>query len=1211
MNTYSEYKSKLKIGINRRTKQRAVALVITLIMLSVATMMTVAFLIISRRERGAVTVSIDKTQAQLMADAALNRAIGETIAMIRAKSNLLNYGFIVSTNFINPNGFLRGWGTNLNNVNYTYADGRPLSKDDLLVNLCNLFYDPRPPVFPTSNEFRFYLDFNRNAQFESNGLLPVIGPGGQLYTFDASSNMVPTTGNSRIVTNFFVGDPEWIGQLEYPDRPHSPTNRFKGRYAFVVLPMGKSLDLNYVHNHTKISRADMDGFSRNFGLGPWEINLAAFFRDLNTNVWRNYYYNRLGLNQPNTGEAFETAFNLLNYRYNGNYNNLRSIEALFGQTIANWVMTNLFDEYSDGPFDNPFGMPKSDNDRPRNPWPGSDSINQFYDIQQIFSYKLINTNYLTDLLSTNIRNTLTFNDKSSYHKYTFYRLISQLGTDSPSDFKSRININFRNDPPFSETNFVDWPPLVFFTNAADRLLRQQFGDLGISITNIPIYPTNYYSSAVHRLLQLAANIYDSTTNRTVTSYPFVPSVFKPIFKNNITNIVIAGYEEVTNLIILNRPWRDLSLNTEVVNPHDNIYGIPLIIGAKKGIPNFNELALQTDVQVTRKIELRKRTVTQRPYQTNLMYIVGISNLIGVESWNPYTNAFPRALELRVTNRVVMLLTNSLGHVLRSNYWIVSTNMNISANQWQGKEFRVPLMTNLVFITNSIYISQAPYFLESTNLPVFANAVDFISPTNFVYLVMKTRLVYILIDRTCNRILDFVNIDNIPTVMNVSQELIGNAQIQSDTMERLLWDPVQGITNQIEISLGNISLSDWRSYSQNVETGKDKERSIDVFRVFCGLSPLSYSESDVWQDVRSSLVRQTPFNPTRRVVQMVSIQVNDPLVHYTMQDLIDPRQSNVVLAIKPPLSPPPTNNLGKLNPRYRPWGGNPNQDTAADVVAFNLAFKDPLVFSPDDWNFPTNKFPTLGWIGRVHRGTPWQTVYLKSAVAPIRDWTLWAGNAYTHPTNDWKFLELFTVRIRPEHYKGQLGVNQTNIAAWSAVLGGISVLSNTATILHSQEHTNYLYNEIIVEPGSPQVHSIVSGIIRTKEKMPGGVFKYMGELFATPELSELSPYLDVGPKTVGSILSEQRKYGIADYAYERIPEQILSLIREDVPYIVVYAFGQSLAPSQDSIILSGPYRGLCTNYVITGEAAAKAIVKISGSVNEPKVEIENFNYIPLE
>ena len=34
---------------------------------------------------------------------------------------------------------------------------------------------------------------------------------------------------------------------------------------------------------------------------------------------------------------------------------------------------------------------------------------------------------------------------------------------------------------------------------------------------------------------------------------------------------------------------------------------------------------------------------------------------------------------------------------------------------------------------------------------------------------------------------------------------------------------------------------------------------------------------------------------------------------------------------------------------------------------------------DYWDFPTNLLSNLSWLGRVHRGTPWQTLYLKSAV----------------------------------------------------------------------------------------------------------------------------------------------------------------------------------------------------------------------------------------
>src|SRR5207247_5997556 len=104
-------------------------------------------------------------------------------------------------------------------------------------------------------------------------------------------------------------------------------------------------------------------------------------------------------------------------------------------------------------------------------------------------------------------------------------------------------------------------------------------------------------------------------------------------------------------------------------------------------------------------------------------------------------------------------------------------------------------------------------------------------------------------------------------------------------------------------------------------------------------------------------------------------------------------------------------------------------------------KDPGIWSPDNWDFPTNKFPSIGWLGRVHRGTPWQTIYLKAAEAPLENWLMPNGPSTSmaaHPTNDWRILDLFTTALHPNATRGQLSVNQTNQAAWSALLSGIAV-----------------------------------------------------------------------------------------------------------------------------------------------------------------------------
>lgn len=99
-------------------------------------------------------------------------------------------------------------------------------------------------------------------------------------------------------------------------------------------------------------------------------------------------------------------------------------------------------------------------------------------------------------------------------------------------------------------------PLGFFTNLASRLLQSE---LNLSLARIQIYPTNQYTPAVHRLLQVTANIYDATTNRFNTDYPYLPSVFRPLFTNDGGSIFICGYAEEPGPGYLTNHWRDLNI----------------------------------------------------------------------------------------------------------------------------------------------------------------------------------------------------------------------------------------------------------------------------------------------------------------------------------------------------------------------------------------------------------------------------------------------------------------------------------------------------------------------------------------------------------------------------------------------------------------------------------------------------------------------------
>ena len=57
------------------------------------------------------------------------------------------------------------------------------------------------------------------------------------------------------------------------------------------------------------------------------------------------------------------------------------------------------------------------------------------------------------------------------------------------------------------------------------------------------------------------------------------------------------------------------------------------------------------------------------------------------------------------------------------------------------------------------------------------------------------------------------------------------------------------------------------------------------------------------------------------------------------------------------------------------------------------------------------------------------------------WWLTPSSRILIAGNDWKILDLFTTAINPNASKGQLSVNQTNLAAWAAVLEGVFVLTN--------------------------------------------------------------------------------------------------------------------------------------------------------------------------
>ena len=450
------------------------------------------------------------------------------------------------------------------------------------------------------------------------------------------------------------------------------------------------------------------------------------------------------------------------------------------------------------------------------------------------------------------------------------------------------------------------------------------------------------------------------------------------------------------------------------------------------------------------------------------------------------------------------------------------------------------------------------------------------------------------------------------------------------------------------------------------------------------------------------------------VYEMSWQVNDPLVNSMGRDyaLVHPMEPNNSHPLQPPFIKYLTgnngnwtsNNLGYENYVYRPWSVadtryNIKKDLSrpwADSYD-HITLKDPGVLGPDWWQFPhknTGGMETLGWLGMVHRGTPWQTVYLKSkpanrllirsinAVTGVIEagdvpffWqgdrvqlqggppdyqgydgnirydysnpqlapktlTLWDSTftinklattvGYTHgpadpsswmylmstdawqrqtgtldtlPTNDHRLVDLFSTSKTPVASTGLLSVNAKSPAAWGAVLSGVAVprkvlKNNDGTWnFHSVRHLGNCMDptcmgfDFRLAPGA-----FMQGIIESINRQRGDVpFERVSDLLAVSELTDGNPdflrMINGAQQNTGNMTQPYaQRFFPNETDYERIPQQILSLLRTDgTPRFVAYTFSQTLKPAQNAV----KDDGLCTNYTITSEAAQRTIFRLEG------------------
>jgi len=736
--------------------------------------------------------------------------------------------------------------------------------------------------------------------------------------------------------------------------------------------------------------------------------------------------------------------------------------------------------------------------------------------------------------------------------------------------------------------------LGFFTVMADKMLRSTFP---FGITNIPVCSNGVfvYTPAVQRLLQLSANLCDASNTN------FFPSVFRPLFANDATsNLFIIGYVQVTNVTDasdpqLAWPYAPAQLagakGTPIssANGPINVYGVPWIIGAKKGLPGFNQLSLVTLAPVTRKLEVN-RTSSNWPsiYHTNQMYIMAITNNLGISFWNSYTSNYPRPLTIHVSDELDTALTNSV------SIWASRTNflLNFTVNSWPGSQWNgafpnaVP-STNSFVTTNYAFCSLAPSvyrFVSSTFDPVgsptsfsFESTTPALPPLPQFGLGITNYLQAYILDGS--NVIDYVQLQAPANNGNLTQILADPNYPQAPSNIYYQWStntPTSngsaswGVLNQMYISehpnipSGEIPVGgQWAGTTTPMGITAQAEAAYfeGFFYPFIVYNGQTY--------VNSQLSMMAPYIPTRTLYSATLLQANDPLIHYLVSDLTLQAGAPVVWQSKllryngtwsrsddstmSPLPQPPQTPIGD---RYQAWLCSGQMKTLAyTVVAANTyACRDPLVYSPDYWNFPSNLVADLTGLGQVHRGTPWQTIYLKDAdltktysstTSGTNSWMAWSGDLDVNdamlmaPVNDWHLAGLILSLLNSNDPTQLLSVNDSNPADWQAAMDGTVAYSNSLPVVTSSSPLQF--DTYIVSSNSPQAFAMANAILQLRTNSAKPWFYSVGDILSASALSGQSPFLNPGSSAYGQ---QQSNYAIPDAVYEAIPAQLLLKLRPD-------------------------------------------------------------------
>jgi hypothetical protein len=164
----------------------------------------------------------------------------------------------------------------------------------------------------------------------------------------------------------------------------------------------------------------------------------------------------------------------------------------------------------------------------------------------------------------------------------------------------------------------------------------------------------------------------------------------------------------------------------------------------------------------------------------------------------------------------------------------------------------------------------------------------------------------------------------------------------------------------------------------------------------------------------------------------------------------------------------------------------------------------------------------------------------------------ADAAYMHPTNDWRLASLLASLFYTGDLRSLSSVNQPDAPAWSAMLDGMTALTNDL----SDQAVRFIgpqFALLTVSSNSPQAGAIAAALNTNRLSRPNQRFADPGDILSTSALSVASPFLNLGglgdPRTVvfpsrTDAYTLQQTSGVNDEAYEAIPSQLLPLLRPD-------------------------------------------------------------------